>query len=227
MSTPNNRENLIADLTADLTPVKRVNPREGLILIGAATLIAAIACIAIFEFWMGMFTGEASAFYWITNLLLLVLGMASASALVAGALPHVGARGSAPFWSAAMLAVVPIAAIITVGAIEANGAHAHAHSHAHSVFDDPMTWYWECAAYGTAAGLLVAMPTVMFLRRGAPVSLERSGWLVGLTSGALGALAYNITCPLDTIAHVGIWHTAPVLVWALAARLAVPPLIRW
>lgn len=219
-----NRGDLIAALSEDLTPVARVKPRDGGLLIGFATFVAGLACIAIFEFWDGMFTGEASAFYWITNLLLLVLGAASTSALVSGALPKVGARGSAPYWSAAMLAVVPVAAIITIAAFEANHDHA---AHAASVFDDPATWYWECAAYGSAAGLLIAFAAVMFLRRGAPVSLSRAGWLTGLSSGALGALAYNITCPLDTIAHVGIWHTAPVLIWALAARIVVPPLIRW
>ncbi|MEL7198311.1 MAG: DUF1109 domain-containing protein [Pseudomonadota bacterium] len=219
-----NREDLIASLTQELEPVSRIKPRDGAFLIGFATLVAGIACIAIFEFWSGMITGEASAFYWITNLLLLVLGAASTSALISSALPKVGARGSAPFWSAAMLGVVPIAALITITALEANHDHA---AHVQSVWNDAATWYWECAAYGSMAGFLVAVAAVLFLRRGAPVSLERAGWLTGLASGSLGALAYNITCPLDTIAHVGIWHTAPVLIWAFAARIAVPPLIRW
>lgn len=219
-----NRADLIAALTDDIAPVKRVKPVEGIALIAFATLVAGAVCIWIFEFWTGMFTGEASGFYWITNLLLMVLGAAATTGLVNGAMPRVGTRGAAAYWGAAMLAVVPVAAIITVTALEMNHDHA---SHAMSVMDDPMTWYWECAAYGSAAGLLVAIAAVMFLRRGAPVSLERSGWLTGLASGALGALAYNITCPLDTVAHVGIWHTFPVIAWAVIGRFAVPPLIRW
>ena len=218
------REDLIAALAQDMTPVERVKPPQGAALIAFATIVAGAACIAIFEFWFGMFTGEASAFYWMANGLLLLLGAASASALVAGALPRVGARGSAPYWSAAMLGVAPIVAIITVISLEANHDHA---SGAMSVLDDPLTWYWECAAYGTLAGSVIALAAVLFLRRGAPVALERSGWLTGLAAGSLGALAYNITCPLDSVAHVGFWHTAPVLIWALIGRFAVPPLIRW
>ncbi|MEM1196387.1 MAG: DUF1109 domain-containing protein [Pseudomonadota bacterium] len=218
------RDDLIAALTEDLTPVERVRPAQGAWLIAFATLVAGVVCIAIFEFWFGMLTGEASAFYWITNGLLLLLGAASTSGLVAGALPRVGVRGNAPYWSAAMLGVVPLVAIITVISLEANHDHA---SGAMSVLDDPLTWYWQCGAYGTMAGFVIALAAVLFLRRGAPVALERAGWLTGLAAGSLGALAYNITCPLDTIAHVGIWHTFPVLAWAVIGRLAVPRLIRW
>lgn len=218
------REDLIAALTDDLTPVQRVTPAHGAGLVAFATLVAAVCCIMIFEFWSGMLTGQASAFYWVTNLLLLLMGAASTSSLVAGALPRVGARGSAPFWSAAMLAVIPIVTIIIVISLEANHDHS---SGTPSVLADPLTWYWQCGAFGTTAGTLIAIAAVMFLRRGAPVSLERAGWLTGLSAGAFGALAYNITCPLDTVAHVGIWHTIPVLIWAVIGRIAVPPLIRW
>ena len=224
MEKQSTRADLIAALTDDLTPVARVKPAQGAGLIAFATIVAGACCIAIFEFWSGMFTGEASALYWITNLLLLLLGAASTSGLVAGAIPRVGSRGAAPYWSAAMLGVVPIAAIIVVTALELNHDHS---GDVPSVLADPLTWYWECAAYGSIAGAVVAIAAVMFLRRGAPVSLERSGWLTGLAAGALGALAYNITCPLDSVAHVGIWHTAPVLIWAVIGRFAVPPLIRW
>lgn len=224
MQKQSTREDLIAALTEDLTPVKPVKPVQGAWLIAFATLVAGVSCIAIFEFWTGMFNGEASAFYWMTNGLLLLLGAASTSGLVASALPRVGSRGAAPYWGAAMLALVPVVAMIIVFSLEMNHDHA---SSVPSVLDDPLSWYWQCAAYGTMAGLFIAFASVMFLRRGAPVSLERSGWLVGLAAGSLGALSYNITCPLDTIAHVGIWHTMPVLIWAVAGRLVVPSLIRW
>ena len=218
------REALIAAMTEALAPVQRVNPAHGAWLIAFASVVAGACCIVIFEFWSGMLTGEASAFYWITNGLLLLLGAASTSSLVSSALPRVGARGNAPFWSAAMLAMAPIAAVITVLSLEANHDHA---SGVPSVLADPLTWYWECGLYGSIAGIVVALAAVLFLRRGAPVSLERAGWLTGLASGSLGAFAYNITCPLDTVAHVGIWHTVPVLAWAVIGRLAVPRLIRW
>lgn len=214
-----NREDLIAALTEDLTPVKRVHPQHGALLIGFATLVAAIGSIAIFDFWSGMINGQASAFFWITNGMLLLLGAASATALVAGALPRVGARANAPGWSAAMLGVIPAAAIITLFSAEAG--------HDHSALADPALWYWPCATASLVAGSLVGIAAVMFLRQGAPVSIERSGWLTGLAAGSLGSLAYGITCPLDSIAHVGIVHVVPVALSAVIGRFVVPPLIRW
>ena len=218
------REDLIAALAQDMTPVERVKPVQGAALIAFAAVVASVCCIAIFEFWFGQLTGDASPFFWVTNGLLLLLGASSVSGLVASALPRIGVRGSAPFWSAGLLALAPITAFITVLSWGLNDAHAH---HAANVMSDPATWYWECGLYGSMAGILVALAAVLYLRRGAPVSLERAGWLTGLAAGSLGALAYNITCPLDTVAHVGFWHTVPVLIWALIGRFAVPPLIRW
>ena len=218
---PQGREALIRELTEGITPIARVTNRQGIALVAFATIAAAIAAIAIHGFWMGIVSGEASAMFWITNLLLLLLGAASTSALVASALLRVGSRSSAPLWGAAMLGVVPLAALLTL--VPA----ATAHSHGADTLAEPLLWYWECAAYGLAAGLLVAFAAVMFLRRGAPVSLERAGWLTGLAAGALGSVAYGITCPLDGLHHVGIVHVAPVAIGAVLGRLVVPRLIRW
>lgn len=215
------REDLIAAMAEELTPVRRVRPREGAALIGFATVVAGIASVVYFGFWSGIPAGDASAFFWITNGLLLLLGCASTAALSALALPRVGARANAPWWSAAMLGVIPAAALITLLSVEAG------HDHSAGAVADPVLWHWECAAYGLAAGLLVAIAAVLFLRRGAPVAIERAGWLTGLAAGSLGSVAYGITCPLDTLAHVGIVHVAPVAISAVTARLVVPPLIRW
>lgn len=224
MQKRRSRENLIAALADDLAPVERLKPALGIWLIAFAALVAGLCCVVIFEFWSGMLTGEASAFYWITNGMLLLLGAASTSGLVASALPRVGARGHAPYWSAAMLAMAPVAAIITVFLLEANHDPSAAAS---SVLTDPVTWHWECGLNGTVAGFVVALAGVLYLRRGAPVAPRRSGWLTGLAAGSLGAFGYNITCSLDTVAHVGVWHTLPVLAWAVIGRIAVPRLIRW
>lgn len=218
---PEGREALIRELTEGITPVEPVSKGQGIALVAFATLAAAIAAVVLHDFWMGIVTGEASAMFWIANLLLLLLGAASTSALIASAMPRVGARSSAPVWAAAMLGVLPLAALITL--IPAGAPHEHAAG----TLSDPSLWYWQCAAYGLTAGLLVAFAAVMFMRRGAPVSLERAGWLTGLAAGALGSVAYGITCPLDGLSHVGIVHVAPAAIGAVLGRLVVPPLIRW
>lgn len=214
------REDLIAALTEDITPVTPVRPQQGIALIAFASVAAMISCIVIFGFWTGMINGQASPYFWISNLLLAVVGASSATALVSTVSPRVGAQSTAPWWSTAMLAVLPVAAFLAVMSVEAG------HDHGISL-SDPGLLYWECAAYGLGASSLIAVASVLFLRRGAPVSLNRAGWLIGLTSGSLGALAYNLTCPLDSLLHVGVWHVAPVFMAAIFWRYAAPPLIRW
>jgi len=211
------REDLIASLTEDLTPVRRVKPAEGIALIAFATIIALVASIAVYEWWDGILAGEASGYFIITHGLLLVLGAASTAALVSGAMPRVGARASAPLWSAIMLGILPAGAIINL--LSGNGDYAH------EGLNDPVAYM--CTMASLSAGALVLIAAVLWLRRGAPVSIERSAWLAGLTAGSLGALAYGITCPLDTFSHVGIWHVAPVAISTVIGRIVVPPLIRW
>lgn len=211
------RAELIAALVESAAPVRRVRPWEGGALIVAATLAAALGASALFSFWSGILTGEASPYFWIANGLLLLLGAASTAALVAGALPQVGPRPNAPAWAFAMLCVLPLAALIQLA--RAPEAHAHAG------LGDPAAWH--CLGSALAAGLVVGLAAVLFLRRAAPVALARQAWLTGLAAGALGALAFGMTCPLDSIAHLGVWHVLPVPLAALAARVAVPPLIRW
>lgn len=217
LNQPGNREDLIAALTEDLTPVRRVNPVEGGLLIATATLIAFGVSVFFYQFWTGLVTGEASGYFWITHGLLLVLGVSSTSALVASSRPRVGMRANAPIWSAGMLAVVPVAAVIGLFSFGAN--------HSHEGLNDPAAIV--CTQASLLAGLLVAATAVVWLRRGAPVSIERSAWLTGLAAGSLGTLAYGITCPVDSLSHVGLWHVAPVAIAAVLGRFVVPPLIRW
>ncbi len=212
-----NRDDLIAAMTEDLKPVRRVNRWQGLALIGFATLVASAASIARFDWWDGLLTGEASGYFLITHGLLLTLGIASTVALVASSSPRVGAKAEAPFWGAIMLAILPIGAIISL-------ASGHG-DHAHEGLNDPVAFL--CTTSSLMAGALVLVASVLWLRRGAPVSIERSAWLAGLSAGTLGTLAYGITCPLDTFSHVGLWHIAPVILSAVIGRLVVPPLIRW
>lgn len=214
------RDDLISALTEDVTPVAPIRPNQGLALIAFATVAAAIACVVIFGFWTGMINGQASPYFWISNLLLAIVGASSATALVSTVTPRVGAQNPAPAWSTAMLAVLPVAAFIALMSVEAGHDHGMGLS-------DPGLRYWECAAYGLCASSLIAVASILFLRRGAPVSLNRAGWLIGLTSGAFGALAYNLTCPLDTLPHVGFSHVAPVFIAGIFWRYAAPPLIRW
>ncbi len=217
MEKQQTRSDLIASLTEDLAPVKPVKSSDGIMLIAFATIIASIGAIAVYEWWDGLLTGEASGYFIITHGLLLVLGAASTVSLVTSAMPRVGARATAPLWNAAMLGIMPVGAILAL--MSGHGDHAR------EGLNDPVAFM--CVSGALYASSLVLAASVLWLRRGAPVSIERSGWLAGLAAGSLGSLAYGITCPLDTLSHVGLWHVAPVAIAAVAGRLVVPPLIRW
>ena len=123
MEKYSNREDLIAAMTEDLKPVTRVKPVEGMVLIAFATIVASVASIAAYDWWDGLLTGEASGYFLITHGLLLVLGAASTAALVTSAMPRVGSRANAPLWSAIMLGIVPLGAIISL--LSGQGDHAH------------------------------------------------------------------------------------------------------
>lgn len=222
MTDYTSRHDLIAELTDELTPVRRVHPREGAALIAFGTSIAGLACILAFGFWTGMLSGEASPFFWITNSLLALAGAASTAGLASMGVPKIGSRSTAPLWTAGMLGVMPLTAIVLFLTLESG----HSHDEVGQLLEPTMSDL-KCALYALAAAVIVAISAVVYLRRSAPVSLERAGWLTGLASGSLGALAYGMTCPIDDIAHLGLYHVLPVAGAAMIARFAVPPLIRW
>lgn len=209
------REDMIAGLTDDLTPVRSFRLRDGVILAGIAGLLSLAGVAVIKGLWMGAFQGDATPFFWITNGLLLLLGCASTLAVIAMASPHIGNSREAAKWATAMVGVLPLAAIISlIPRTDPMGAIA-----------DPVSYH--CMVDSLVASLLVGIVLVLWLRRGAPVSHNAAGWHTGLAAGALGTVAYGLSCALDTMVHLGIWHMLPVVIAAVIGRLVVPPLIRW
>ena len=209
------REDMIAGLTEDLAPVRSFRLRDGLIITGVAALLSLAGVAWIKGLWMGAFQGDATPFFWITNGLLLLLGCASTLAVVNMASPHVGSSREAPKWATAMVGVLPLAAFLSL--IPRNDPV--------SAIADPVSYH--CMFDSLLASVLVAVALVLWLRRGAPVSHNAAGWHTGLAAGALGTVAYGLSCALDTMTHLGIWHILPIAIAAVAGRLVVPPLIKW
>jgi hypothetical protein len=84
-----------------------------------------------------------------------------------------------------------------------------------------------CLIFSLIGGSATAIPMVAALRKGAPTSPERAGWLTGIASGGMGAFAYNFHCPYDSLVYIGFWYSAAVALCAIAGRLIVPRFIRW
>jgi len=122
--TRKSRDALISGLTEDLTPVRSMRFLDGAAAIGVATLLTVAGVFLVKGFWSGIAAGEVSPFFWVTHGLLLLLGMAAASSAITMASPKVGNNYDAPRWMSAMLAVLPITAIIAVLS-DTEGAHGH------------------------------------------------------------------------------------------------------
>lgn len=211
-----NGSKLIDSLVEDLGPVRPLKWRTG---VGAA-LLALAATIVIVVLWAGfrdgLMSGQVGPLYLLANGLFLLLGIAAASAVVAMSNPQVGARHEGPTWGMAAVALLPLAAIIS-----AFGHGVHAGPLFHGRID------YHCVLYSLLATVLVASALLLWLRRGAPVSIEKAGFLAGISAGALGAFAYGLACPQETMNHLGIWHVLPIAVSGLAGRVVFPPLLRW
>ncbi len=219
MSDPNRKSGptpLIAELAGDLTPVRAITMRDGIVLVLLAFALAVTGVALVAGIWSAAMSGTASPYFYIGNGLLLVLGAASALAVLAMATPRVGNRHDGPKWALGMVAVMPLAALVALAGRDSG--------HGHVLFDGHGV---ECMVSALATSLVVGAALVAWLRRAAPVTPRLAGMLTGVAATALGSLAYGLSCQLDGVVHIGIWHIAPVVIGAVAGRYALPPLIRW
>lgn len=206
---------LIDTLASDLEPVQPIRLWHGMALV-ALSAIVTIALVELLDgLWYGIVQGRASGIFFIANGMFAIVGAAAALAVIRMSSPSVGNNQDGARWSAGMLALLPVSAALMLGV---GGLISAASSDAYGL---------GCFLAGSGFGLVTATALVFWLRRGAPVSLSAAGTLTGLAAGAIGSFAYGLACPIDTIEHLAIWHTAPVALLALVGRFTVPSLVRW
>lgn len=206
---------LIAQLAGELVPVRPLRMWHGLTLVAVATGLTVAAIALTLGLWRGPAQGQASAIFFIANALIGLVGLASAFTVVRMAAPRVGVRHDGIRWLLAALTTLPATALLLV-ALEGPAGGKNLVGNGVS-----------CFMVGTVSGMGVAAALACWLRRGAPVAPNIAGLYTGIAAGALGSFAHGLSCPFDTIDHLGIWHVAPVAVSAALGRLAVPALIRW
>lgn len=206
---------LISELAAELQAVRSLRMRDGLLLVAGAALLTALAVELLAGFWSGIWTGEASSLFVLTNGLLLILGSAGTASVLRMASPRVGNRHEGPRWAALGVAILPLAALLTLLGDE------HATETLNTMHG------LKCMGSAMAVSSLTACVLFLWLRRGAPVAPNTAGLHLGVASTALGSAAYGLACPLDGAVHLGIWHVLPVLLGATLGRCLVAPLLRW
>ena len=212
MTTPETRS-LIDELAADSVPVTPMRKGRGIAQALAAFAVTVVIVLVLLGARDGLLQGEFSVFFVVTNLLLLLLGTACTLAVVAMASPRVGAEHDGPRWAMVMAAVIPVAGVVALA------GHA-----------GPVPYHWDeplCVLFGLIAAIVAGSVQYRWLKRGAPVSPERAGLLLGTGAGALGTVAYGLSCPFNSVVHLGLWHAAPVVIAALFGRFVLSRFLRW
>ncbi len=205
----------IDELVEDLTPVKPMNINRGLALPALMVLIFAGIFISQLGLRSDLAVGAPQPLILMRAGVLLLLGFATARAVVSMATPSVGKNSQGWIWAVGAALLFPVSALIV--AISNMSA------------DIPVTVNngIYCFKMCLSAALATAIPMVLWLRKGAPTSLERAGWLTGIAAGGLGAFAYSFHCPFTSVMDISVWYTSAIATSAVAGRLIVPHLIRW
>lgn len=213
---PNDPHDFIASLAGDLTPVRPLRQRGGMILAIGALLAGAAGMTALFGLRADLMAGHPNGIMLLSTGLYLVLALASAWAAIDMARPQVGVRRDGWGWNALTVAVLPLTALVLMALNVLDGVPSGLHLEGES-----------CLRHGLLWGMLTGASLTLWLRRGAPARPNLAGLLVGIAAGSAGTVAVSLFCPHNEVVHVGFWHGLTVIVAGLAGRLFVPHLIRW
>lgn len=78
---------------------------------------------------------------------------------------------------------------------------------------------------------VLAAPTAALLvwlaRDYAPTQLTRAGAAIGALSGGIGAMAYSMYCPVDSVAFVTTWYVMAIAICAALGAVFGARLLRW
>lgn len=67
----------------------------------------------------------------------------------------------------------------------------------------------------------------LWLRKQAPTRPALAGMVAGILSGAMAAMAYALTCPVDSAAFVATWYPLAIAACAALGALAGKLALRW
>lgn len=207
---------LIDSLVDDLEPVRPLDPRLPMAMIVALTGLIALAVGALLGVRDDLLGGEPEAIFLLRSGVLALIGAATLVAVISADRPGVGTHRDGWRWALAFGAIFPLSMVVL--AIVNGGVPT-------GVFTAPSARL--CVGVGLLGGLALGAPLTWWLRRGAVVDAKRTGWLVGFAAGAFALLAYNISCPSNTVSYIGLWYTSALGLAAVAGRLLVPRFLRW
>lgn len=207
-------------LVDDLVPVRVIKRRDSLILVAGATFVASVIVALTYGMRSDVLAGNPHPIVIIRAGLLLLLGLATTLAVAAAARPSVGKPQNGWMWALAAAAVLPFAAFSKFVYLYASGQSL-------DIFMLDFEFGPRCLMISSLSALWIASFMTWWLRRGAPIALNRAGWLVGIAAGSFGTFSFNVYCNSVSIFYIGLWYSLAVTICAIAGRLIVPRLIRW
>lgn len=211
-----NSDALIENLVGSLEPVKPLRFAEGMGLALGAAAISVLAVVGVFGIRPDLQAGQVDPVHLIATGLYFGLAIAASVTVIVMSRPQVGTDHDGWTWAAAMAALLPLAALI-VGLGSGRDL----------LVPDSIRHGLDCFVIGGGASLLVFAMLIWWLRKGAPTAPDRAGLVAGVAAGSFGIFAFGLHCPDNDIVHIGVWHSAVVLLMAAVGRVAVPPLVRW
>jgi hypothetical protein len=87
--------------------------------------------------------------------------------------------------------------------------------------------YPHCTTVIPVLAAPAAAALFLWLRRQAPTKPALAGMAAGIVAGALAAMAYALTCPVDSAAFVAAWYPASIAICAGFGAVAGVFALRW
>jgi hypothetical protein len=84
-----------------------------------------------------------------------------------------------------------------------------------------------CLVLIPALGAPAAAALTWIMRDFAPTRLAPAGAAIGAAGGGIGAMAYAMYCPVDSVAFVATWYALAIAVCAALGAVIISRFIRW
>lgn len=84
-----------------------------------------------------------------------------------------------------------------------------------------------CLVLVPILGAPTAALLLWLMRAAAPTQLTLAGAAIGALSGGVGAIAYSMYCPVDSVAFVTTWYVVAIALSAALGAIAGARLLRW
>lgn len=208
-------DQLIAELASVQAPIARPRLRvAGAIIAGWLAAVVGLAIVEGPPMAAVAHTGTAA----FAVKLGYSLALASLGAMAAMAAGRPGRTTSGPM----ALMAIPLLILLVVALVELASADRAAWSG--MLFG---THYWSCFASVSLASVPIFAGMVWAFRALAPTQLAAAGFLVGLTAGAAGAVAFALYCHETTASFLVMAYTPAMLVPAGIGALLGSRLLRW